>query len=344
MLDLFDTKDNRSNLRIAKVTKEDVIQETDKFKTIISLLEKHENMYPQIDKWIKEKVIPGIKTDERVAYIGFDNEVPFVSAVVKKGKESKFCHLHIDHEFRNQNIGEIFFSFMAFDVYKFAKEIHFTLPESLWVEKKKFFNSFGFENAIKSETQYRLFDEELKCSAPSEKVWRSVLEILPKLIKNNYSEFDIINGLVMSIQPAFCNKILNGDKVVEIRRKFNKKWVGSRVTLYSSHPTKAIVGNASIEKIDEDSPENIWMKYGSLIGCTKSEFDNYTSLTSKVFALTLNDVKPYISPIYLSLISNYIEKEIKAPQSYQKISSDKHWAEAVSLAELMHGRIRLNPF
>src|ERR1022692_4870480 len=225
MLDLFEGIDNRSNLKIAQVTKEDVVNQTDKLKTIIGLLEKLETMYPEIDKWIKQKVLPGIKTDERVAYIGFDNDVPFVSAVVKKGKESKFCHLHIDHEFRNQNIGELFFSLMAFEVKKFAKEIHFTLPENLWIEKKKFFNSFGFENAIKSETQYRLFEEELKCSAPIEKVWESVLDILPKLIKQNSSPNDIINGLVMSIQPAFCNKILNGDKVVEIRRKFNKKWV-----------------------------------------------------------------------------------------------------------------------
>jgi predicted transcriptional regulator len=334
MLDLFNNTDTINNLRIAQVTKEDVIRKTDKLKTIISLLGKHKNMYPEIDNWIKEKVIPGIKTEERVAYIGFDNEIPFVSAIVKKGKASKFCHLHIDYEFRNKNIGGLFFSLMTLELKRFAKEIHFTLPESLWSEKKYFFNSFGFEKATKSGVQYRLFEEELKCSAPIEKVWESALEVLPKLLYTS--------GIVMSINPIYCNKILKGNKVVEIRKKFNNKWIGSKVALYSTHPTKAIVGNAMIEKVEEGVPENIWKRNSDLLGCTKKEFDNYTALSSKVYALTLNNIEPYHNPIHLSVMSDYVKKELKAPQSYQSISTNKHWAKAISITELMHGRLRIN--
>jgi predicted transcriptional regulator len=334
MLDLFNNNNKINNLKIAQVTKEDVIRETDKLNTIISLLEKHENMYPKIDKWIHKKVIPGIKTEERVAYIGFDNEVPFVSAIVKKGAHSKFCHLHIDNEFRNKNIGGLFFSLMTLELKRFAKEIHFTLPESLWSEKKKFFNSFGFEKITKSGIQYRLFEEELKCSAPIEKVWGATLDLLPKLLYTN--------GIIMSINPIYCNRILRGNKVVEIRKKFNKKWIGSKVALYSTHPTKAIVGNATIEKVEEGIPENIWEKNSDLLGCTKREFDNYTAQSSKVYALTLNNIEPYHDPIQLSAMSDYIKKELKAPQSYQSILKNRHWAEAISITDLLHGRIRIN--
>lgn len=334
MLDLFNNNEKINNLKIAQVTKDDVIKKTDNLKTIISLLEKHEKMYPKIDNWIKEKVIPGIKTDERVAYIGFDDDIPFVSAILKKGKSSKFCHLHIDNEFRNKNIGGLFFSLMTLELKRFAKEIHFTLPESLWSEKKKFFNSYGFENATKSGIQYRLFEEELKCSAPIEKVWESVLEVLPNLIYTN--------GIVMSIKPTYCNKILNGNKFIEIRRKFNSKWAGQKVALYSSHPTKAIVGNATIEKVEEGIPENIWKNNSALLGCTKYEFDNYTACSTKIYALTLNNVVPYNTPIHLSKLSDYVKKELRAPQSYQSLSNDKHWAKAIPITELIHGQLRVN--
>ena len=62
-------------------------------------------MYPSIDKWFNNKVLPGLKTSERVGYIGYLNELPVISSVLKKGKQAKFCHLKIDKSLQDDNLG-----------------------------------------------------------------------------------------------------------------------------------------------------------------------------------------------------------------------------------------------
>ena len=112
--------------------------------------------------WLKNKVLPGIKAGERAAYIGFDNNNPIISSVVKKDKHSKFCHLHIDDDFQNKHIGDLFFILMTLQVKRFAKEVHFTLPEGLWYRKQEFFKSFGFDKPIKELLKLNIRDAKIE--------------------------------------------------------------------------------------------------------------------------------------------------------------------------------------
>ena len=116
-LDLFSSN---YRLNIVKLNPSDVILQSDNLKIFGELIIKHEDMYPDIDKWLKNKVVPGIKSRERTAYLGFDKEKPIVSAVLRKGKYSKFCHLHIEEKYQNMGIGDIFFSMMALEIRQMA--------------------------------------------------------------------------------------------------------------------------------------------------------------------------------------------------------------------------------
>src|ERR1041385_7647830 len=160
MVDLF-TVENK--IRIKELKPDDVIRRTDDLTAAFELMRKHQQNYPNIEKWFKAKVLPGIKTGERGVYLGFNNDKPIASAIVKKGEHAKFCHLHIEEELQNQNLGNVFFMLMSLHVKRFEKilDVHFSLPESLWETKQEFFKSFGFENAEKYHTQYRTFEEEL---------------------------------------------------------------------------------------------------------------------------------------------------------------------------------------
>ena len=338
-LDLFSI---RSNLKIFKITERDVIQETDRFKSFTQLVSEHEQMYPNIERWLKKKVIPGIKTGERIAYLGLTNDKPIVSAVVKRGERSKFCHLHINDKFQNQNIGDLFFAMMALDIRDSAKETHFTLPENLWVRKKLFFQSFGFTKAIKSRKQYRVFEEELMCSVSFNTLWEKTLEKLPKIISSfTSSNINITDGLLMSIKPKYVDKLMSGEKVVEIRRKFNPKWRGCRAVIYTSSPVQAIHGYATIKSVDRGKPNHIWDKYSNEIGCSREEFDNYTKGSDIIYAIPLNSFETYVAPLYLEQLSYLLQKDIKPPQSYLSFQNNKEWAEAISIAELLHGKFQL---
>jgi len=297
-------------------------------------------MYPGIRHWVDHRVVPGLRTPERAAYVGYLNEKPVVSAVLKRGERSKFCHLRIPTDLQDSHLGELFFSLMAVEVRHVAREVHFTLPESVWARKGGFFRSFGFGHACKADRQYRASDTELSCSASFATVWRSALEKLPKLMHAfSVGGYRLDNTLVMSIRPRHLREILTGRKRVEVRRRFSRKWVGKRVSLYASAPVRALVGEATIANVVAGKPEEIWAAHKRDIGCTREEFDQYTASAAQVSALVLEDVAAYKEEVYLSQISTLIRDDIRPPQSHCSVRANGAWAHALSIAALLHGSL-----
>ncbi|MFX0203815.1 MAG: hypothetical protein ACFFCW_47560, partial [Candidatus Hodarchaeota archaeon] len=154
----------KGNFQVVRLSEVDARACTDHLNKLRELILENEPMYPDIHKWFDEKVVPGLKASERVGYVGYLDEKPSVSAVVKRGEDAKFCHLRIKKDLQDIHLGEAFFTLMGLDIRGLAKEIHFTLPESVWEKEKGFFKSFGFVDAIKAGHQYRLFEDELRCS------------------------------------------------------------------------------------------------------------------------------------------------------------------------------------
>ncbi len=298
-------------------------------------------MYPGIDKWLRSKVLPGIRTEERCAFVGYLNERPVVTAVAKRGEDAKVCHLKISPELQNTNLGEVFFSLMGIELRasKFTpRSAHLTLPESLWETKADFFQSFGFSDAAPNAEQYRLIDLELRSQASFTAIWRSILDKMPKLA-NMYSlgGISLDSELLFSIQPKYSKAILSGNKTVELRRRFAKKWVNARVSIYESSPTYQIVGEAKIKAVHELNISTIWSRFGAFAGCTKQEFETYFSGQKKGFAIELADVIPFRYPISLMWLSDLLSESLTPPQSYLTLENNKKWAQAISLSAYMQG-------
>ena len=72
-----------------------------------------------------------------------------------------------------------------------------------------------------------------------------------------------------------------------------------------------VVGEATVEKILEDSPKTIWMKTKDYSGVDIEFFNQYYKNKEKAVAYKLKDVKEYEKPRKLS---SYGIKN--APQSY----------------------------
>jgi predicted transcriptional regulator len=295
-------------------------------------------MYPAMEHWYKEKVLPGIRQSQRVAFIGYLDEQPVASAVVKKDTDAKFCHLRIDESLRDVHLGEVFFSLMALEIRDLAKNVHFTLPKSVWESKGLFFSSFGFSSAEVAETQYRLFDQELQCAGAFSCVWNSVLEKIPKLADlYAFGGFSPDSQLLMAIQPEFADRILQKKKTVEIRRRFSNRWLGHRMNLYASSPVMSLVGEARIAGIVLDKPEVIWERFQSEVGCSRAEFDVYTRGAQGVYAIEMDDIMPYRDRVPLAQISYLLNEDLTPPQSYVTLEKNRPWARAISLAACLHG-------
>jgi predicted transcriptional regulator len=332
----------RGDFRIVRLRETDVLRESDELKTFSELVLDNSPMYPGIRNWLGAKVLPALNSSERVAYVGYEGNRPIVSAVLKRGQSAKFCHLRIAEDFRDLDLGQIFFTQMAFEIRRTAKEVHFTLPESLWNTKRGFFASFGFESVAKSSRQYRSGDTEMICSAPFAEVWSCVMGKLPKLMKMfSVGGYSIDNALLLAVKPSYAEKIVQNKKTIEIRRKFSEKWIGQRLSVYASKPLGALVGEATVENVVAGKPADIWSRFGFGIQCSKEEFDGYAGSSKKVFAITLGNAIPYAVPVPLDQVTHILGSDLTPPQSYISLEENQGWACAVSVAAFLHGSFRL---
>jgi len=332
-----------ANFRIVRLGETDARVCSDELKTLTNMISSNEDMYPNIRRWISEKVVPGLRSSERTAWVAYEGDKAIAAAVLKLGQNAKFCHLRVENDFQDMDLGQLFFTQMTLETQHLAKEIHFTLPESLWQSKMKFFESFGFKRAAKSTRQYRNGDTELVCSAPHAVARLAALDRLPTLVRKfNVNGYSLYGDLLVSMKPQYAERILAGSKLVEIRKRFSGKWVGCKAILYASNPQQALVGEATVRSITSGCPAEIWARFGASIGCSSKDFKTYVGSAKEVSAIELDEIFPYSQPVSLSQISHLLGENLRPPQSYCNLQLDNGqnaWAKAVSVASVLHGRI-----
>lgn len=88
-------------------------------------------------------------------------------------------------------------------------------------------------------------------------------------------------NVLLSIKPQFAQKIMAGEKTVELRRKFPiNKVSGQLAVIYASSPLKKIVGYTVIENVSFLPIDQIWNQYGEEAKVEKDFFyQYYTNLT-----------------------------------------------------------------
>lgn len=330
-------------LRLVRVEKTDARVRSDDFLSLRDFVMQSEGAYPNISSWFDSKVSEGVRSGERTGFLALINERPVAAAVVKRGAVTKFCHLKISASARSRSIGDLLFVLMALDVRHHAKKVHFTLPESVWEDRKKFFNAYTFHNAEKAGKQYRLFDSELHSQTSFADLMHAATEKLPQLFGQlAIGQHSLLTGAVLAVQPDPLGKILSGTKTVEIRTRFSKRWEGRRVSLYATHPISGLAGEATIARVIEGPPERIWEHFGHQIGCPRAAYETYTRDRDHVFALILTDVRAFCDPIPLAQLTHLLGIKLPAPQSYLSLEDNQGWLAAVMLAAALQGSIRVS--
>ncbi len=106
--------------------------------------------------------------------------------------------------------------------------------------------------------------------------------------------------LIISIHPRYSEKILAGQKTVELRRRFPLSTAkGTKIYIYSTSPVRAIVGSAEIAEIIKLPIKTIWKKYSKCAFIKKQDFEAYFEGLSEGFALELKNAQTFDKPIEL---------------------------------------------
>jgi len=140
--------------------------------------------------------------------------------------------------------------------------------------------------------------------------------------------------VVLSIRPQYSQKIIDGRKTVELRRRFPiSAPQGTIAYIYSTSPVRAMVGSAEIKDVLKLPIKEIWRRFSDEAFIEKGDFDKYFEGIDHGYALLFERVKPLSEPIPLEFLREHFG--FKPPQSFLYAKHDlrkalKHESSVVS--------------
>ena len=99
------------------------------------------------------------------------------------------------------------------------------------------------------------------------------------------------SDVIISIRPKFAEAILSGNKSVELRRRIQSLPLGTRMWIYATKPTGAVIGSAILCEVLQGSPLEIWGCVQSRAGVSEEEFAAYFDGTDSATGLVLKNVR-----------------------------------------------------
>lgn len=119
-----------------------------------------------------------------------------------------------------------------------------------------------------------------------------------------------MKALLLSIKPEYVEKILQGEKKFEYRKRLAKEDV-SYIYVYSTAPSMKVVASVHIEGHLSDSPTALWEKTKADAGISRAKFRDYFRGCKTAYAYKLGKVEVFESPKNLSDFGVAV-----APQSF----------------------------
>lgn len=101
--------------------------------------------------------------------------------------------------------------------------------------------------------------------------------------------------ILLSINPEYSERILQGTKKYEYRRQIAKKNV-DRILIYSTAPEMKIVGSVEVKGVLAKSPETLWNETKSEAGICREKFFRYFNGKETAYAYQLGKVCRFNPP------------------------------------------------
>lgn len=129
--------------------------------------------------------------------------------------------------------------------------------------------------------------------------------------------------VLFSIKPTYADKILDGRKTVELRRKFTAaEVVGALAFIYSTSPVRELVGYARISGVRRLCVRDIWRDYRDAAGIEKADFDAYFDGRSDGWVIELEE--PVRLPDGVPITDLRQRFGFVPPQSYRYVPREYH--------------------
>jgi len=283
-----------------------------------------ESIYPSIGEWWKTRVVPGLKSGERICEAVIKNdEIAALSIVKYSDKSSKLCTLRVREDYRALGFGQQLLrrTFKNLLAHK-CKDIHYTISEEILSHCGEFFAPYGFCLATWTKDRYVKGKDELIFSVKSQSLFN-------RLKVGNIYEATRKKAVLFSIKPEYADLIERGQKRVEFRRKFGANLNSTLVFFYVTSPVKKIKFVARIAQTVKSEPSKLWNQFKEEGGVDYHSFCRYFDGATEGTAILLSDVQSLPKPFSLGeLSSNGIA--LTPPQSYKFLSGNDNLYQLIS--------------
>jgi predicted transcriptional regulator len=128
--------------------------------------------------------------------------------------------------------------------------------------------------------------------------------------------------LLLSIRPQYVEKILSGQKLVELRKRKPRSQPADWLAIYECAPTMALVAIAQVADVDVCSPRCLWGNVKTVAGVTKKEFDAYFENADQAVGIRLAQVVELARPILLAELRIAWPK-FNPPQGFIYLSEER---------------------
>lgn len=123
------------------------------------------------------------------------------------------------------------------------------------------------------------------------------------------------HDFVLSIRPEYATKIINGQKRVELRRRFPTSTVTGAVSyIYATAPIQAIIGWATIVEVRSMLVPQIWEEFKDVACIDTQDFEQYFAGMKRGCVLMLERPEAANPPVSLAVMKQKLK--FVPPQSY----------------------------
>lgn len=129
-----------------------------------------------------------------------------------------------------------------------------------------------------------------------------------------------MRSMLISIKPEFVDKILTGEKTIELRRRFTRRWDEvDKLFIYSTSPVKSVVAETKITDVKQLSVNHILRNHRSSICIDEERMRSYFEGLDFGYAIFLSNVRRLESPIELKNLASLGLQ--RPPQSYSYLDN-----------------------
>ena len=132
-------------------------------------------------------------------------------------------------------------------------------------------------------------------------------------------------SLLLSIRPCYANPIFERVKTVELRKRVGADVRDRSVFVYVTRPIGALVGGFRVGLVWSGSPSEVWDRVSHMANVSKQEYETYYADQEVAYALTIEGVWQYRSPIGLDVLRRNIPQFV-VPQSWRYVREEEFQA------------------